>query len=406
MKNKIFNLNRPIQFVLVIVLLINSFTYSYGYTFQNPKLGPNLIPDGLTTEEFEALKDNVITFNEIQNRIEYYSPTYLNILDTASIAVDASILGAGASETAAQKMSESADDLRDAINEMVKNKVPSDIIAGYRASLRSINKARAGLSRAVAFSNNVSNNLNVRNAKFMLTKSIESAYIGFLQLEEYAKIAKMQEDLYLKVYNLIKSNVKNGLSTNLEAENAKIEYESAKSSKESLLSNKDKVLNQIKNLLGYNLDDEIVLISPEVDLDYFYAMDLDKDFDMASYSNQTYEDARMAGPKTKSESDIGIMNDRLNMIAEKVKSALEATYADCYAKSYLYLGSIYQLEIYEIENKKIERQFKSGLLSINDYLGLSLKNMSLLMNVTLVKYDFIQSLRDYEWGRYGFLDIN
>ena len=405
-KNKTYIVKRVIQFILVLIFIFNQAFTLLATSFQHPKLGPNLIPEGLTEEEFEALQDNVIKFDEIQNRIEYYSPTYLNILDTASIAVDASIFGAGASEDSARKMDESANDLRDAINEMVKNKVPSEVIDGYRASLRSVNKARAGLAKAVNFSNNVSNNLNVRHAKFMLTKSLESAYLGYLQLEEYAKLSQKQEDLYLKIYNLLKKNVKNGLSTELDVELAKVEYESAKSSKEVLLTNKQNVLNQLKNLLGYKLSDDIVLIPPEVDLEYFYAINLDKDYDMACYSNDTYENARKEGPKTKSESDIGIMDNRLNMIGEKVKSALEAAYTSCYAKSYLYLASTYQTEIYEIENKKIEKQFNSGLLSINDYLGLSLQNMALLLNITLTKYDFIQSLRDYEWGRYGFLDIN
>ncbi len=374
--------------------------------FQNPKLGPNLIPDKMNEEEWEALSDNVIEFNELQNRIEYYSNTYLNILDTASIAVDSAVLSMGASDTAALKMDENANELRDAIKEMVKNKVPSEIIAQYRASLRSVNKARANLAKAVVFSNNVSNNVNVLHGKFALTKSIESAYLGYLQIVAYCNLAQKQEDLYLKVYNLTKDNIKLGLATAQDANLAKLEYESAKSTKETLITNKNNVLNQIKTLLGYNLDEEIILTEPDVDLDYFYSINLDSDYNMASNSNQTYINARQEGPKTKHESDIGIMDARLNMIAQKVESALEATYSNCYAQSFLYLASIYQSEILSIETKKVEKQFKNGLLSINEYLGLSLKNMSTELNIKLTKYEFIQSLRNYEWGRYGLLDID
>ena len=127
---------------------------------------------------------------------------------------------------------------------------------------------------------------------------------------------------------------------------------------------------------------------------------------MAYYSNQKYNDARTEGPKSKFESDISIMDARLNMIAQKVKSSLEAIYTDCYSKSFLYLASIYQNEILSIETKKVEKQFKSGLLSINEYEGLSLQNLATELNIKLTKYEFIQALRNYEWGRYGLLDID
>lgn len=398
--------------VLIIVMsftiffIFSDITNAYAGPLPNPKLGPNLIPNELNEDEWQALADNTITFNEIQNRIEFYSPTYSNILNNVGIAIDSSVLSMGASDTAALKMDESANELKDAISEMVKNKVPSDIIDQYRASLKSVNKARAGLARAVVFSNNVSNNINVLQGKFTLTKSLESAILGYLQIDAYCNLAQKQEDLYQKIYKLTLSNVDKGLSTMQEANLAKLEYDSSKSSKEKLISNKNNVMNQIKVLLGYDINDELIIVEPEVDLDYFYSINLDKDYDMAYYSNQTYNDARTEGPKSKFESDISIMDARLNMIAQKVKSSLEAIYTDCYSKSFLYLASIYQNEILSIESKKVEQQFKSGLLSINEYQGLSLQNLATELNIKLTKYEFIQALRNYEWGRYGLLDID
>ena len=395
---------KVICFTFSILLL--SINIVYATTLPNPKLGPNLLPNGLSEEEWQALADNTINFNEIQNRIEFFSPTYSNIINNVGIAIDSSVLSMGASDSAALKMDESANELRDAINEMVKNKVPSDIVNQYRASLKSVNKARAGLARAVVFSNNVSNNLNVLQGKFTLTKSLESAIIGYLQIVAYCNLAQKQEDLYQKIYKLTSANVDRGLSTKQEANLAKLEYESSKSSKEKLISNKNNVMNQIKVLLGYDLTDELIIVEPEVDLDYFYSINLDNDYEMAYYSNQKYNDARTEGPKSKFESDISIMDARLNMIAQKVKSSLEAIYTDCYSKSFLYLASIYQNEILSIETKKVEKQFKSGLLSINEYEGLSLQNLATELNIKLTKYEFIQALRNYEWGRYGLLDID
>lgn len=400
-KNKIFKF---LSMVLIFAIVIN-FNIIYATALPNPKLGPNIIPDNMDESTWEALADNIINFNEIQNRLEYYSPTYSNVLQTVGIAVDSSVLAQGASDTAALKMDENANELRDAIKDMVKNKFPPEVIEQYRASLKSVNKARANLARAVVFSNNISNNNNVLHTKFVLTKSVESAVLGYFQIDEYYKLAQKQEDLYYKIYNLTLANIKNGLSTNLEADLAKLEYESAKSSKETLITNRNNVLNQIKVLLGYNLTDEIILQEPDVDLEYFYSIDLNKDYDMASYSNQIYNNARLEGPKSTYESDISIMDNRLNMIAGQVKSSLEAIYSDCYAKSYLYLASIYQNEILDIETNKVEQQFKSGLLSINEYQGLSLQNLALELNIKLTKLEFIQSLRNYEWGKYGILDL-
>ena len=400
-KNKIFKF---LSMILIFTIVIN-FNIIYATSLPNPKLGPNIIPDNMDENTWEALADNIINFNEIQNRLEYYSPTYSNVLQTVGIAVDSSVLAQGASDTAALKMDENANELRDAIKDMVKNKFPTEVIEQYRASLKSVNKARANLARAVVFSNNISNNNNVLHTKFVLTKSVESAVLGYFQIDEYYKLAQKQEDLYYKIYNLTLANIKNGLSTNLEADLAKLEYESAKSSKETLITNRNNVLNQIKVLLGYNLTDEIILQEPDVDLEYFYSIDLNKDYDMASNSNQIYNNARLEGPKSTYESDISIMDNRLNMIAGQVKSSLEAIYSDCYAKSYLYLASIYQNEILDIETKKVEQQFKSGLLSINEYQGLSLQNLALELNIKLTKLEFIQSLRNYEWGKYGILDL-
>ena len=400
-KNKIFKF---LSMVLIFTIVIN-FNIIYATALPNPKLGPNIIPDNMDESTWEALADNTISFDEIQKRLEYYSPTYSNVLQTVGIAVDSSVLASGASDTAALKMDENANELRDAIKDMVKNKFPPEVIEQYRASLKSVNKARANLARAVVFSNNISNNNNVLHTKFVLTKSVESAVLGYFQIDEYYKLAQKQEDLYLKIYNLTLANIKNGLSTNLEADLAKLEYESAKSSKETLITNRNNVLNQIKVLLGYELTDEIILQEPDVDLEYFYSIDLNKDYDMASYSNQIYNNARLEGPKSTYESDISIMDNRLNMIAGQVKSSLEAIYSDCYAKSYLYLASIYQKEILDIETKKVEQQFKSGLLSINEYQGLSLQNLALELNIKLTKLEFIQSLRNYEWGKYGILDL-
>lgn len=393
------------------------------------------------TPGYKYANNYIISLDTIPYRVEYFSPNYKYALTTGQNNIRNSLYSAGGSEYnvsviknsmkdfTSQKISLNKQyiDLNNQIEELRSEGIKEDdevlkklelAMTQIKTGLTTINVTNNSLTTAVSsynkilnLINNVGRNNQISYVKNILTKSMVSAYLSYLQLDFYSNILLQQTNLYNKIYQIYQKNYKNGSATLLEVEDKKLTYENSKKTLNNILSTKNNVLELLGSTLGYNFNEfsKLVFAPANVDDNYVVGVRLEDDYQKAYYSNLTYDNIRSKGESKKSlpESTSRIDYEAiLKQTENKVKSALDVLYVKMLANRNNYISLQYDKSILKINKNSAELKKRNNLLSEADYLGLQIQNLAKELEIKTTEFDYINSIYDYYYGTLGIVNIS
>ena len=393
------------------------------------------------TAEYKFADTYVISLETLPYRVEYFSPTYLYALNTAKNRVRSNLYAAGGGndtmsairDTVREFPSEirqlnsqyrtldkqlkeleragaGSDDPRVINIETAMSQIETGI-ATMRATEGSLSMAVSGYNKVNNLVNNIDKNMQIFNIKNMLTKSMITAYLSYLQLDYYEQILTKQTELYDNIYKLYKKNYELGLATLLEVDQNKINYQNAKKNLSSTRATKKNVKQLIADNLGYKFQDvdKLEFAPPTIDLDYVDNVVPANDYSRAYYNNSTYESIRSAGESNKrlpESSGRHFYERRLEDTQNKIIAAIDVLYAKMMSSKIKYESLSYQKEMLNMNVAAADRKYNNELVSQNEYLGLKIQNLATEMNIKTIEYNFVTDIYNYYYGTYGIVDIN
>ena len=162
--------------------------------------------------------------------------------------------------------------------------------------------------------------------------------------------------------------------------------------------------------LGYDLSEinKINFIEPKIDNEYVESINLEEDYQMAYYTNSTYDNVRKAGENKKrlpESTSKQVHDEYLTAIKNKVITGLNAMYQTIRANKLMYHGSRLQQEILNLDKIALKNKKENNLVSETEYLGLQIQNLATEMKIKSAKYQYITAIINYYYGTYGFVDI-
>lgn len=391
-------------------------------------------------EEYNLVNNYDLRLEYIPYRVKYFAPTYLYALDSAENNVRVQLYSAGGSENNIEVIRQTMKDFptqKKTLNSnysklngqltQLKNSGASDsddtvvaiktAIAQIQMGLATINAtdtqlhtAVSGYNRVLTMIKSIDNNNTIIRVKNLLSKSMSSAFLSYKQLEFYDKILTNQVDLYEKIYKLYQKNFELGIATYLDVESHRLDYENTK---KDLRANRTTMRN-VKELVGINLGydlseiNKINFIEPKIDNEYVESINLEEDYQMAYYTNSTYDNVRKAGENKKrlpESTSKQVHDEYLTAIKNKVITGLNAMYQTIRANKLMYHGSRLQQEILNLDKIALKNKKENNLVSETEYLGLQIQNLATEMKIKSAKYQYITAIINYYYGTYGFVDI-
>lgn len=404
----------------------------------------NPVPAGVNKEEYDSVDNFNISFNTLDSRIKYFSPTYLNIKDSAKSSLYSALYMKGGSDISrdvfkktledvydsALDLRKSRDDAKSTLRDMIKKGTSTEAeinamkleigtydayykatMDGYNSGLKTIHATELMLGHATsrAKAANVDKYPAVSAARRQVTSAMKGALLSYLKLDYTLRVLQEQEVLNKFMYDTYLRNFKEGTATALEVSSKLSAYEKSKITFKTTYNLYMSVKEQICINLGYNLEDinNLKIEEPEVDVDYITHINVDEDRQKAYNSNQAYSGIHMSSKDMKFPGSTGeaIYNKKREYMANKVIIAFEDTYQKLQAAIWTYDGGKYLDEITQLNDRANDRKKDNNLVSEVEYKALKLQNVAYKLEVRNAKYDLIQATIDYQEATMGNLNI-
>ncbi len=402
------------------------------------------IPDN-EKADYDKVNNYNIDLKTLDLRIRYFSPTYLNIRQSAISGYTMAYYARGGNDTLFYDSLSYTEEIKDLYTEYkhiyqqieserrnldksdpnyaAKYAALSAEIATYKYMYRtakgtydstnktiSSTKTMLGLSKALYNVRHVDDNGQIVFAREAIAKSLTSAILSYLQLSTYVDILENQTNLYYDMYKLYEKNKNLGLATENDVLKGFSTYENAKDTLKKTQTTMRNVKEQIASNLGYSLVDidKLNFIEPVPDLALISSVDYNVDKVRAYTSNSNYYNIALSDKDRKRPGSTGeeILKKQKDYVSSKVTVEFENVYKKLEASLLEYEGSLYLNTACELNKGGNLRKYESKLVSELEYKGLRLQEYADELQVKVAKYNLINAYNDYYYAALGHLDIS
>ena len=382
--------------------------------------GPTEIPEGYTKEQYAGISDSSVGWDEIEDRIICFNPTYRMYYEYAMSSVNDIRTSAGDFSSG---MMEQIDALTETERALKATRdallaSPEARTEDGRARLAAIEEGiaaaesgkaqiRSSVTSTALSMKNVGRSVDVRlsSVKVQLTNVVQGLIISCRQMENGCALAQQQTALFDQMVLMRSRMMNEGLATAYDVSQAQLQADNARKLQADLESGLRQIRSAIGQQLGYDAGEEFVIERiPDPDLAAIDAIDPEADRQKAFRSNSEIT-AAMA-PADGSQAAADVRNGNVNILRGRLDAAVDTLYSDLKAKRLLYeaAGSSAQLAEHMLDSA--ERQYALGLTGEPEYLGAKLQAVSEAASVETARLDLIEAYRKYQWALRGIVDLN
>ena len=377
----------------------------------------------LDNETYARLMDNKAEWDEIENLVTYYNPTYRMYADSVEATNDDL---STARDTFRDEMNDSID-LIDKNLETVKkqrddlSKLPQAMpidqygttagMAGAQLSAAedSLKEARTQAKEGLKQGNKmVASTIDktkkaLKPARLQLTKTIETLFISYSQLLINRSLVEKQVSLYETMLG-----TQNALYSQNMASAADVASATATLAQSRVtLTQVDNGINQLRSAigiqLGWNTDNppEIGTV-PAPDINFVLTTNKEEDYKKAIEENSAYEDIG----KVKNYNGASAVYQRdaaINEANAEYSAKFDSLYAAMQEKKLLYDAAQTSLSIAALSKDKAQRMYNLGLTGKAEYEGMQLQYLSSEAATSLASLSLTQAINDYKWAVKGLM---
>lgn len=370
-------------------------------------------PEGMDDETWNRLRDNVMEYDELENLVKCFNPSYQQILDSVMPMVETS------RETASQMrssedlkaMKDSSKELKKALDQMnPASEVPAEQMAyqqtytmyltlqagiqGVEQGARAINKTAAAMNRQTS---------SVRGQTlYSLTAAVQQMFIGYNQALASREICEAAAELSEAAAQSAQTQRSVGMATDNDVLSAQQSLLSAQNQITSLDNTLSSLRQNLYVMTGWTYDASAEIGTvPAPDLEKIDAMNPDVDIAKAianSYSLKTLNDTLKSSKAASS-----VKESKKAEARAELKTQLETLYQTVLADKAAYETSAASLEAARLTQESNERQYELGMIGRLQYLQAKLAYLQQKLTAGSASMTLTQSILDYEWALKGIL---
>lgn len=356
--------------------------------------GPGAEPElpRYTEAELARLQDNILEYDEIDNRVHDYNPTVSELWKNYEESKEdyKNILTEMESQT--RLLEDEAEDyfsIGDAATGGVLT-FNGGVMKNSVKSIRdTVNKWDNDTNR---------NTAQLRRVQKQVVAGVQSAMIGYDTIRQNIATLETMVLLYQKQYDMTQRQVGLGLATDKEVLTAKNSLLSAQAQLMALQNQQDSTRRTLCELLGYDPDSNPdIRPLPEFDMNRLSGMNLEEDTKKAIGNNYTLISQRTSA-KGKTNDQTA---NRLKIIDEgdqKLTIEMKRLYQDVMDKKAAYDAAVTGLTAAEASKGAAERMYQQGLTSEMQYVGQMLSYYQKKAAKESANLSLWQAMETYDWA--------
>ena len=383
------------------------------------------LPEGMTAERLTQLNDATIEWDEIEDLVIYWNPTYTRYFDAAQSSL--SEMRAGYDDFV-DEVRDQLEEIDDAISqirtsqEMIAS-IPGSMVpyggavvskdaalAALQAALDQTKEGRKQLKSALHSTKTSLNrsdksiDIRLRPLREQMISAVQGLVVSYKQLETNRSMVAKQLELYQTLYATQQNLFAQNMATALDVQ----AYENRMNSAAQSLAQIDAGMAQLrKNIAlqcGYGPGTEVVIADiPAPDTHFLEGRDYAADRQRAVSGNP---DVIEAGKVTNFSSYGFTLRDLSeNEAAGKASAKMDTLYADVQKQAALCEAAEISRRRAEMTRDSAARQNALGLLGRGEFEGLQMQYISCEAAARLAQLNLTQAIDTYLWALRGIMAI-
>jgi len=354
-------------------------------------------PEDMDEGTWARLQDNVLEYDEIYNLVQYYNPTYRQIIDQV--------------DTNAQLLRDAAKELRDQADKAqydakeVKDEDPA-MYGALKGAAKGYRKAAKSYEEAA---DSVFNKLEVRHMLSEVLKrtssGVQQMMIGYYQALASKEILDTAVELSQAAYDSTMTQYSLGMATENNVQSAKDSLLSSQVQQQNLEDTLASLRQNLYLMTGWSYEADVVLGEvPEPDLDRINTMNPANDLERAIGNNYTLINLRsMSGKGTANRNaKFGLMDDA----EAKVKVQLESLYQSILEGRTAYEAAKTAFQAAQLTMDGNELKYQMGMLGRLEYLQQKLAYLQQKVAFRTAALDLRLDMETYDWAVKGLADVS
>ncbi len=343
-------------------------------------------PEKMDDATWARLQDNVLEYDEISDLVEYYNPTYRQIVEQIEI-------NAQPMEEAARELRKSADEM-DSDAKDIKDLDPV-MYKGMREAVKGYRDAAERFDKAVASVHNQTRH-QLSRVKKMTVSGLQQMMIGYYQAMASREILDTAVALSQAAYESSITQQSLGMATATDVQAAEKALQSARGQLKTLDDTMTNLRQQMCVMTGWSYDADMQLGDvPAPDFAKVQAMDLERDLERAIGNNYTLIEQRGISGKGDANrtAKFRIMDDT----EAQVKIQLESAYQGILESRTAYEAANVAFQSAQITMNGNDLKYQMGMLGNLEYLQLKMAYLQQKAAARTAALSLTQAIENYGW---------
>lgn len=354
-------------------------------------------PAEMDDATWARLQDNTLEYDEIENLVLYYNPTYRQVVDTIEVQLEPL-------KTAVADLKDYVQDQRD---EARKAKDNDDMIS-YKIGMataaaiekQAVKGVETGLRTAQGATKPTKDQI-----RRTMTSVIEGLVITYNQTLASKELVDTSVALAQAAYDSTVAQQSIGMATEADVQSALKSLTSAQNGQKSLEDGLKTLKRNICVQTGwdYNADMEIGAV-PTPDLASISAMNPDEDTKKAISYNPTIRSLRASNGH--GDVNRGIKERSLEDTENKISTKVHDLYTAVLQSKITYDGAASAYESARLTMEGNERKYAMEMLGNLQYLQLKMTYLQQKQAYDTAVLSLNQAINDYNWALYGVVTLD
>lgn len=353
-------------------------------------------PAEMDDATWARLQDNRLEYDEIENLVTYYCPTYQIVVDNIDLNIAPVETAVNELKEEIRKTRQDARYAKDE-NDLMTYKIYMGMADAYEK--QALKPLETALRRA---------NYSTKNVKDPIRRNFVSAVqkimIGYYQALASKELVDTAVELSEAAYQSKISQKNLGMATDTDVQSAEKEMLSAKSQQQSLEKGLNSAYQNLCIMTGWSYD-----ASPEIgqipapDMAAIDAMNPEQDITKAiSYNPDIIE---LRGTSGKGDVNRSQKFRSLDEVEAKLKTKLDALYQTVLSSKTAYEAAANAYEGAKLTMNGNDLKYQMGMLGRLEYLQAKTGYLQSKMTYDMAALTLKQAMEDYYWALYGVVTL-
>lgn len=356
-------------------------------------------PETMENIEWEQLTDNVLEYNELENRVAYFNPMICQIVDQINDSFDT--------------VREDILDFQQEADNFIylEEQAMKDMDIGsatmYKMN-RQILRSMSSYYIKKEKKRGTTIDRQTRSTKKVLLSGCQQLMLAYNKMAVNKATLEKQVELYSQMAAMYETQAQIGMATQTQVLSAQASRDSAKTSLSGLSDQMESIKSSLLQMTGWDFDSDVTIGTiPAADVSQIAAIDFEADKAIAPKNNYTIINMQNSSPNDADNDgkyenkDYRAKEQGLEQAMQQLSITIDGLYQTLFEKQAALTAAQTAFDAAQIKWDGAVRKYQLGMMGQAEYLGEELAYCAAEAAYKSADLDMTQALLNYYWGVNG-----